>query len=110
MYGRMAGDLGSVVNFDRLRRERCARAREALKKYDLDVVLAFDPANTRYLPIGPAVTFYKYVLFFQQESYEPVVYQAGMIEKAYRLGGMPGMKSKYSISLPPGLLPANRSA
>jgi len=110
MYGRMAGDLGGIVNFDRLRMERCAKAREALKKYDLDVVLAFDPANTRYLSIGPAVTFYKYVLFFQKESYEPMVYQAGMIEKAYRLGGMPEMKSKYSISLPPGLLPANRGA
>ncbi len=107
MYGRMAGDLGGRVDFERLRRERCAKAREKMKKYNLDVILAFDEANTRYLSTGPLWVFYKYVLFFQKENFEPIVHQAGMIEQAYRFGGMPNMKSKYSISLPPGLRPMN---
>ena len=107
MYGRMAGDLGGRVDFDRLKKERVAKVREKMKKYDLDVILAFEETNTRYLSFGPIWVFYKYILFFQKEDYEPIVYQAGMVEKAYRSGGIPNIKSRYSISLPPGLRPSN---
>ena len=47
--GRMAVDFEERVNFDRLRRYRLARAREALKASGLGAVLCFDNNNVRYI-------------------------------------------------------------
>ncbi len=47
--GRMAVDFEERVNFDRLRRYRLARTREALKASKLGAVLCFDNNNVRYI-------------------------------------------------------------
>ena len=47
--GRMAVDFEERVNFDRLRRYRLARTREALKRSGLGAVLCFDNNNVRYI-------------------------------------------------------------
>jgi Xaa-Pro aminopeptidase len=47
--GRMAVDFEERVNFDRLRRYRLARTREALKSSGLGAVLCFDNNNVRYI-------------------------------------------------------------
>jgi Xaa-Pro aminopeptidase len=47
--GRMAVDFEERVDFDRLRRYRLGRAREALEASDLGAVLLFDINNIRYV-------------------------------------------------------------
>ena len=47
--GRMAVDFEERVNFDRLRRYRLARTRQALKNSGLGAVLCFDNNNVRYI-------------------------------------------------------------
>jgi len=47
--GRMAVDFEERVNFDRLRRYRLARTRQALSQSGLGAVLCFDNNNVRYI-------------------------------------------------------------
>jgi Xaa-Pro aminopeptidase len=48
-YGTMAVDWEQRVDFDRLRRERLARAKAELEKSELGALLCFDMNNVRYL-------------------------------------------------------------
>ncbi len=48
-YGTMAVDWEKRVDFDRLRRERLARARAELEKSELGALLCFDMNNVRYI-------------------------------------------------------------
>ena len=48
-YGTMAVDWEQRVDFDRLRRERLARAQEGLTGSELGALLCFDMANIRYI-------------------------------------------------------------
>jgi Xaa-Pro aminopeptidase len=48
-YGTMAVDWEQRVDFDRLRRERLARAKQFLAESDLGALLCFDMNNIRYL-------------------------------------------------------------
>jgi len=111
-YGRFYGDVPSKVDFDRLRTERRAKARKAMEKYGLDALLCFVHENCRYLTMGPKNMFYRYVLFSRTAD-EPHLYDAGMIEDAWRRAGIQekaGIKIARSIPFPPGLLPANKPA
>ena len=48
-YGTMAVDWEQRVDFDRLRRERLARANELLERSELGALLCFDMSNIRYI-------------------------------------------------------------
>src|SRR6201981_3536755 len=48
-YGTMAVDWENRVDFDRLRRERLARAKELLAQSEMGALLCFDMNNVRYL-------------------------------------------------------------
>jgi Xaa-Pro aminopeptidase len=48
-YGTMAVDWEERANFDRLREERLARAKQYLHDSDLGALLCFDSANIRYI-------------------------------------------------------------
>ena len=48
-YGTMGVDFEERVNFDRLRRERLAKAKEALKASDLGSLVCYDFDNIRYI-------------------------------------------------------------
>jgi Xaa-Pro aminopeptidase len=48
-FGTMGVDWEERVDFDRLRRERLARAKEHLARSDLGALLCFDMANIRYV-------------------------------------------------------------
>lgn len=106
-YGRMRADLGSQVDYERMRRERRDKARKAMEKHGLDAVLCLIPENCRYLTIGPAYPVYRYVLFAKDVE-QPVHYEAGMLEPAYR--DIPGQEVKMCIGLPAGLLLTNEVA
>src|SRR6202162_4204440 len=49
-YGTMAVDWEERVDFDRLRRERLARAKALLAKSSMGALLCFDMNNWRYIP------------------------------------------------------------
>ena len=48
-YGTMAVDWEERIDFDRLRRERLARAKLLLKQSSMGALLCFDMNNVRYL-------------------------------------------------------------
>src|SRR6478752_7678965 len=48
-HGTMAVDWEQRIDFDRLRKERLARAKALLEKSELGAVLCFDMNNVRYL-------------------------------------------------------------
>jgi hypothetical protein len=48
-YGSMAVDWENRIDFDRLRRERLARAKALLAKSEMGALLCFDMNNVRYL-------------------------------------------------------------
>ena len=48
-YGTMAVDWENRVDFDRLRRERLARAKALLAQSEMGALLCFDMNNVRYL-------------------------------------------------------------
>src|SRR3982074_3366917 len=48
-YGTRAVDWENRIGFDRLRRERLARAKELLVKSEMGALLCFDMNNVRYL-------------------------------------------------------------
>src|SRR5665811_2569116 len=48
-YGTMAVDWEQRIDFDRLRKERLARAKALLEKSEMGALLCFDMNNVRYL-------------------------------------------------------------
>ena len=48
-YGTMAVDWEQRIDFDRLRRERLARAKNLLEKSEMGALLCFDMNNVRYI-------------------------------------------------------------
>jgi len=48
-YGTMAVDWEQRIDFDRLRRERLARAQALLAKSEMGALLCFDMNNVRYI-------------------------------------------------------------
>src|ERR1700681_4860878 len=48
-YGLMGVDWEQRVNFDRLRKERLARAKKELKRSEIGALLCFDMNNIRYI-------------------------------------------------------------
>jgi Xaa-Pro aminopeptidase len=48
-FGTMAVDWEQRADFDRLRRERLARAKEHLAESELGALLCFDTSNIRYI-------------------------------------------------------------
>ena len=50
-YGTMAVDWEKRIDFDRLRRERLARAKALLAKSEMGALLCFDMNNVRYITV-----------------------------------------------------------
>ena len=49
VYSQTGADWQERVNFERLRKERLARAKEQMEKHDLGALVVYDGANVRYL-------------------------------------------------------------
>ena len=49
VYSLTGADWQERVNFDRLRRDRLARAKEQMEIHDLGALVVYDGANVRYL-------------------------------------------------------------
>jgi len=48
-FGQMGVDWEERIDFDRMRRERLQRTRDAMEKEDIDVLIAFDLVDVRYI-------------------------------------------------------------
>jgi Xaa-Pro aminopeptidase len=87
-FGAMAVDWEARIDFDRLRRERLARAQEALRSSDLAAFLCFDMNNIRYITsttIGEWARdkLARFCLLFRDEP--PLLWDFGSAAASHRL-------------------------
>src|SRR5215831_13724316 len=86
-YGTMAVDWEERIDFDRLRRERLARAKEQLQKSEMGSLLVFDMNNVRYLTSTHIGTWAqdkcsRFSLLPQND--EPILWDFGSAAKHHR--------------------------
>src|SRR6201981_2347183 len=87
-YGTMAVDWENRVDFERLRRERLARARALLQKSELGALLCFDMNNVRYITATHIGTWAqdknsRFTLLPQND--EPILWDFGSAAKHHAL-------------------------
>ena len=87
-YGTMAVDWEKRVDFDRLRRERLARAKALLKQSEMGALLCFDMNNVRYLTATHIGTWAqdkanRFTLLPQND--EPILWDFGSAARHHQL-------------------------
>ena len=87
-HGTMAVDWEQRIDFDRLRRERLARAKQLLKESSLGALLCFDMNNVRYLTATHIGTWAqdkanRYTLLPQND--EPILWDFGSAARHHQL-------------------------
>ena len=87
-YGTMAVDWENRMDFDRLRRERLARAKNLLAKSEMGALLCFDMNNVRYLTATHIGTWAqdkanRFTLLPQND--EPILWDFGSAAKHHQL-------------------------
>jgi len=102
-YGTMAVDWENRVDFDRLRRERLAKAKDLLKKSEMGALLCFDMNNVRYLTATHIGTWAqdkanRFTLLPQND--EPILWDFGSAAKHHQLHcPWLGERSRAGISM-----------
>ena len=102
-YGSMAVDWENRIDFDRLRRERLARAKDLLKKSEMGSLLCFDMNNVRYLTATHIGTWAqdkanRFTLLPQND--EPILWDFGSAAKHHQLHcPWLGERSRAGISM-----------
>src|ERR1700686_2399042 len=89
-YGTMAVDWENRVDFDRLRRERLARAKTLLKKSEMGALLCFDMNNVRYITathIGPWSQDNSKRFTLLPQNDEPILWDFGSKNKHHHQHG-----------------------
>ncbi len=87
-YGSMAVDWEKRIDFDRLRRERLARAKALLAKSEMGALLCFDMNNVRYITATHIGTWAqdknsRFTLLPQND--EPILWDFGSAAKHHQL-------------------------
>jgi Xaa-Pro aminopeptidase len=87
-YGTMAVDWEQRIDFDRLRRERLARAKKLLKQSEMGALLCFDMNNVRYLTATHIGTWAqdkanRFTLLPQDD--EPILWDFGSAARHHQL-------------------------
>jgi Xaa-Pro aminopeptidase len=87
-YGTMAVDWEQRINFDRLRKERLARAKDLLNKSEMGALLCFDMNNVRYLTATHIGTWAqdkisRFALLPQND--EPILWDFGSAARHHQL-------------------------
>jgi Xaa-Pro aminopeptidase len=102
-YGTMAVDWENRIDFDRLRRERLQKAKDALAKSNMGALLCFDMNNVRYLTATTIGTWAqdkisRFALLPQKD--EPIMWDFGSAAKHHQLNcPWMGERSRAGISL-----------
>ena len=87
-YGTMAVDWENRIDFDRLRRERLARAKDLLQKSEMGSLLCFDMNNVRYLTathIGTWAQDKANRFTLLPQNAEPILWDFGSAAKHHQL-------------------------
>src|ERR1022692_2741896 len=87
-YGTMAVDWENRVDFDRLRRERLAKAKDLLEKSEMGALLCFDMNNVRYLTathIGTWAQDKANRFTLPPQNAEPILWDFGSAAKHHQL-------------------------
>ncbi|MGH3058792.1 MAG: M24 family metallopeptidase, partial [Gaiellaceae bacterium] len=87
-FGTMAVDWEQRADFDRLRRERLARAKEGLARSELGGLLCFDMANIRYITATHIGTWAmdKLIRFcLLPQGDEPIMWEFGSAARHHKL-------------------------
>src|ERR1700677_3649505 len=91
-YGSMGVDWEQRINFDRLRKERLAKAKAELKKSEMGALLVFDMNNVRYLTATTIGTWAqdkisRFALLPRGEgaAAEPIMWDFGSAAKHHQL-------------------------
>ena len=78
LYSMTGADWERRIDFDRMRRERLARAKEAMAKFDLGAMVLYHGANVRYVT-GVYQGMWKYSIFIRYavlcRDSEPVLFE-----------------------------------
>src|SRR6266849_8649749 len=102
-HGTMAVDWEARIDFDRLRRERLARAKALLKQSELGALLCFDMNNVRYITATHIGTWAqdklsRFTLLPQKD--EPILWDFGSAAKHHELNcPWLGERSRPGIAL-----------
>ncbi|HEY6766162.1 MAG TPA: M24 family metallopeptidase [Candidatus Sulfotelmatobacter sp.] len=102
-HGTMAVDWENRIDFDRLRRERLAKAKDLLKKSSMGALLCFDMNNVRYLTSTHIGTWAqdkanRFTLLPQND--EPILWDFGSAAKHHQLNcPWLGERSRPGISM-----------
>src|SRR5438309_509089 len=102
-YGTMAVDWENRLDFERLRRERLARARALLQKSEMGALLCFDMNNVRYITATHIGTWAqdknsRFTLLPQND--EPILWDFGSAAKHHQLNcPWLGERSRAGIGL-----------
>src|SRR3982074_771599 len=107
-HGTMAVDWENRIDFDRLRRERLARAKDLLKKSEMGALLCFDMNNVRYLTathIAPWAQDKANRFPLLPQDDEPILWDFGSAAKHHQLHcPWLGERSRAGISMLRGAL------
>ena len=106
-YGSMAVDWEQRINFDRLRKQRLAKAKVELKNSDMGALLVFDMNNVRYLTATTIGTWAqdkisRFALLPRSEgdAGEPIMWDFGSAAKHHQLNcPWIGERSRAGISM-----------
>src|SRR5438034_9956920 len=84
----MAVDWEQRIDFDRLRRDRLAKAKAALRDSDLGALLLFDPNNLRYVTSTAIGTWerdknIRFALLFRED--DPILWDFGSAARHHQL-------------------------
>src|SRR5207253_4005800 len=107
-YGTMAVDWEERINFERLRTERLARAKEHLDKAEMGSVLCFDMNNVRYITATHIGTWAqdkisRFTLLPQGD--EPILWDFGSAARHHQLNcDWLGERSRAGIPLMRGAM------
>ena len=108
-YGTNAVDWEQRTDFDRLRRERLARAKEHLERSELGALLCFDMNNIRYITATHIGTWAqdkisRFTLLPQGD--EPILWDFGSAARHHRLHcSWLGKRSRAGMSTLRGAMP-----
>lgn len=100
-------DYEARVDFVRLRRDRLEKARASLAAHGIDVLIAFDPNNIRYLTgtfgnPSPTLAAARYCLL--AKNHDPILFELGG-DYQRQLVSIPWLKGRIRPSVPLAFLP-----
>lgn len=107
MPGQYMVDFEARVDFVRLRRERLEKARQAMKKHGLEVLVAFDPNNIRYITgtfgnPSPTLSAARYCVLAKDQ--DPVLFELGGDLERQKVCA-PWLKGRIRPSVPLPFIP-----